>query len=373
MSKKLSVFYRVCLVCSLGIISFILFFSIQQRITTSKIELQPALSISYQESEYALNNELEDNIFISPMDQFELQSPTPEPLSESPVLLINNANQNPIFGSTPTPPPIEEPVNETIFEPTSQPYNEIGENNSNILIPESSLQSVSTYSIPELVITNITETSIVIQAVYPVSGAYGNGLAIRDKSTGHWNDIFGSYYATNGTYIVNTLKPANSYDVQLLWYTDATHTWTRQDIIQTFKTKSYEPSIHILDSTETNVTIDVVYPVSDAYGNGLFLHDHVTNQWLNITPDWYTQSGEYSVTGLTPGRNYSILQVWMRDYNNDWLRREILKPFSTNPKIRYFYDTANRIDYIILNNNQTVEFEYDNNGNLISRNVVPTQ
>ncbi|WP_157890125.1 S8 family serine peptidase [Paenibacillus sp. DMB5] len=199
---------------------------------------------------------------------------------------------------------------------------------------------INTQALPSVSVSNVTETSLIVSATFPRSGINGNGLFIKDNSTGQWRDIYGSYSAASGTYYVSGLTPGTSYDVQLVWYTDDTHSWTRQERFSYTKTKSYNPTLSVSNITQSTLTIDVTYPISGKHGNGLFLLNQSTNTWSDIYGSWNATSGRYTISNLSPGTSYVVQQVWYTDYSNDWTRQEKLQTVSTlnAPEILYRKD-----------------------------------
>lgn len=236
------------------------------------------------------------------------------------------------------------------------------------IMNEAMTQSMSSNE-PTISVRNVEKHSFIIDVKYPISGINGNGLAIRDKSTGQWRDIYGSFYATDGTYQVNGLNPATDYDIQMFWYTDSTNSWLRQEKYVYARTGDYIPSIEVTSKTTNSITINVVYPASGVYGNGLLYQEPSTGQWIDIFGSWYAVTGTYTITNLKPNTNYKFSQIWYRDFSSDWLRRSIDKIFVTSNQLQYFYDSNGHLDYV-LSSDKKIDYEYDGNGNLKNKVVL---
>lgn len=92
----------------------------------------------------------------------------------------------------------------------------------------SALVATMQYNQPSVTLTSTTATSLTVNVVFPGSGLYGNGLYVYDYATSQWTDVSKTWYTTNGSYIINNLKPATTYFVEEIWYTDATNAWLQR-------------------------------------------------------------------------------------------------------------------------------------------------
>ncbi|MEK4850309.1 DNA/RNA non-specific endonuclease [Paenibacillus sp. FSL H7-0756] len=199
------------------------------------------------------------------------------------------------------------------------------------IVKKMSLKGVSTLqSTPTISVSDVTEYSLNINVTYPIDGQFGNGLAIQDQTTMEWKDVYGSYYAKTGTYKVTGLIPGRSYAAQMYWYTDDTHSWTRQENFAYAKTKTIAPELIVMRSSSTSLIVFVNYPIPNQHGNGLFLLDHSTNTWSDIGKSWSVSSGFYEIYDLKPNTIYTIQQVWYADSTSDWNRHEKLITLNTS-------------------------------------------
>ncbi|MFD2115585.1 S8 family serine peptidase [Paenibacillus yanchengensis] len=96
---------------------------------------------------------------------------------------------------------------------------------------------------PSLTVSNITGTSMTVNATFPISGQYGNGLSYYDNKTGTWIDITGTWSSASGSYQVENLDEGSHYLVKLFWYTDSSNSWLRKDISFQIETPYVTPEV----------------------------------------------------------------------------------------------------------------------------------
>ena len=109
--------------------------------------------------------------------------------------------------------------------------------------------------------SNITSSSITWNAIFPVSGQYGDRVETWNSTDG-WRDVSGTWYTTNGAYTSSGLRAGNSYMGRLTWYDYGVSLWKSIDLWVTTPSPTL-PAIGPLDVPSNGQVIS-----GNSYGAG---------------------------------------------------------------------------------------------------------
>ena len=154
-----------------------------------------------------------------------------------------------------------------------------------------------------------TSTSLTFNAVFPVSGAWGNRIELEDRVTGQWREVGNSFFATNGTYTFSGLVANRTYMGRLTYYQNG---WRTIDL---HVSTTANASITLAARSSSSLSFNVIYPVSGAWGNRIELQDTVTGQWREAGNSFHVINGTYTFSGLVANRTYMGRLTY---YQNGW-------------------------------------------------------
>ena len=212
-----------------------------------------------------------------------------------------------------TPPKIESPEPEIVFEfeileasgfETEVSEVQLGDEpvmrapaTSGIANPASSNNSYSSVSY-----VSRTNTSITVDIWYKTNNSGNNILYLYNTKTGSWSCLLGRDGmppATSQRFVVNGLEPGVVYTIQTKTYDS--NTWNSAEIkVKTSGEKT--PSLTLLSSNGTSVTLRAVFPADGVWGNKLSYYSGT--EWVNVNNSLYLNGQDFTITGLNYGYNY---------------------------------------------------------------------
>ncbi len=175
-----------------------------------------------------------------------------------------------------------------------------------------SAQQETSANEPSLTIVETTSTSITYEAVFPVSGEFGNSIYIVDFNTDdgltdYYNLYDGDFNRNNGRYTISGLKPGGIYFLNLCWLSDdgVTIGGENHSIYRYVKLPDSSPENLILCSGE-RVTARIEEDDINLASSSDF------NTWLNrMDQAYYTFK---DLTGYTP---FDSKKIEMRSTRED--------------------------------------------------------
>lgn len=204
------------------------------------------------------------------------------------------------------------------------------------------------------------DNSITWRVKYPKSGNYGNRLELYSESSG-WSDISNTYYTDNGYYTSNNLMPNESYKGRLTYYNSSIGTWITLDLI--IRTNWLSSPVNLtLENSSNTVKLHWNKPL-DTRGKSI---------------NYKIYNGETQI-GTTDKTNFSydivnigtyMFSVSAFDSIGESSKSNIVRMQQTNLKLNYHYNNG-LLDYIVLSSNTKLVFQYDNNGNLLRKIIMP--
>jgi len=186
---------------------------------------------------------------------------------------------------------------------------QITEGTEETVLAENAVELQSTNT-PSLTITGTTSTSINYDAVYPVSGAWGNCIHIFDFNTDNglttWENAHGTHIKKeNGSGTINNLVPGGVYVVQLSWSTNGGRDYGGENSICRYVKLPYENEESLVSYSGQWVTAEMEPSDKSLATNANF------NTWLSRMDSVYEAYRD--LTGYTPFNSEKILMKSIRD------------------------------------------------------------
>jgi hypothetical protein len=142
-------------------------------------------------------------------------------------------NQNPAPTPIPTPtPPMDSSLMRLESSDSLKKENDNKQESLNLPTQENFAAALTN----SITAKNISSHSITWEAMYLNPGAFGNRLEMW-SSDGGWVDISGTYYTTNGSYLVKNLQPGKRYMCRLTYIVNGawltTDIWVKTPLLST--------------------------------------------------------------------------------------------------------------------------------------------
>jgi LmbE family N-acetylglucosaminyl deacetylase len=170
---------------------------------------------------------------------------------------------------------------------------------------------------PSITVTDARDTSIDVRVRYPDELAVGNRLAWKKRGSGRASYLWPDFHIKDGRYFIDGLTPNTTYDVFLLYETPFEHIAHR---VRTVETTAPEPppalpvcqkcTLRLEGATATSLTVTVVYPDSNAFGNRLIYTDLSTGETRDFGTAFAVHDGTYTIDRLTPSNYYDVDLVY---------------------------------------------------------------
>ena len=169
-------------------------------------------------------------------------------------------------------------------------------------------------SIASLTVSNVMFTSITWNAIFPVSGQWGDRVETYNSTDG-WRDVSGTMYTTDGLYTSYGLQAGASYMGRLTWFDYGTSTWNSIDLWVTIPGVS--ASLTTSNITSSSITWNATFPVSGQWGDRVETYNG-TDGWRDVSGTMYTTNGSYTSYGLRTGEWYLGRLTWYENVTSTW-------------------------------------------------------
>jgi hypothetical protein len=167
----------------------------------------------------------------------------------------------------------------------------------------SGISTMSANSFTSITYSSKTSTTVTFTIWYVNSTNQNNLLKVYDSGAQTWSYLLGQGQpaATNRSYTATGLNPGGVYKFRTGAWDTASQTWFYDEIIvQT--TGSQTPSITVTSTGTTSMTVNIVFPSEGAWGNRLEYYHWLPATYSDaIGSGYYSNSGTYTISGLTPG------------------------------------------------------------------------
>ncbi|WP_379138276.1 fibronectin type III domain-containing protein [Paenibacillus sp. sgz500958] len=213
---------------------------------------------------------------------------------------------------------------------------------------------------PKIERVKSTNNSITWKVIYPASGVYGDRLEMY-STVGGWVDISKTYYTVNGEYTSTNLTPNVYYMGRLTYLSSLEGKWYTVDL-QVLTNQLSQPVNLTFAKTNNSVKLNWSEPLDTRgqllkykiYNNNVLIG---TTDHLNYTYD-VVKSGTY------------IFSVSAFDSTGESLKSNSVTMQQNNNSLKYVYKNG-RLDYIVLSSTTKLVFQYDQNGNLLKKVIMP--
>jgi len=269
---------------------------------------------------------------VAPIEQ---ESP---PEMATPLISINPINAGQSVDNTTNEYPTTDEINNiselNIDTALIDNDNQLSENSTNAQTSQESTDYISesaysssdeitasvTNGYPTIANVTTTNTSITFDLTYTTNGDANNCLLMYDLGKEVWYYYFGQGYGkpigTNQRYTISGLIAGNVYSIYAKTYDFTSASWKETTVkVQTTGAKTL--SLTKTASTLSSITVNVGFPAEGVWGNVLKIYQDKT--WVDVPgASLYTNSGTYTITGLTPGVIYQIYTQYYNHLTSTW-------------------------------------------------------
>jgi hypothetical protein len=184
----------------------------------------------------------------------------------------------------------------------------------------SGISTMSANSFTSITYSSKTSTSVTFTIWYVNSSNQNNLLRMYNSGTQTWSYLLGQGQpaATNRSYTATGLNPGGVYTFRTGAWDSANQVWYYDEItVQT--TGAQTPSITVTSTGTTSMTVNIVFPSEGSWGNRLEYYHWLTATWSDaIGSGYYSNSGTYTISGLTPGERYRLYFRYYDHMNAVW-------------------------------------------------------
>lgn len=183
------------------------------------------------------------------------------------------------------------------------------------------MNSASNSGFTSISLVSLSSTSIVVD-IWFKSNTDGNNLFnMYDPVSGSWSYLLGrddKPDATSQRYTINNLEPGAVYQLGVTTYDWGTSSW--KDSVIYVQTTPNPISFDVTAVGSDYFTVEVSYPCDYVWGRGLNFYDPIYGIWRPVTghPNYYVNSGTYTLAGLVPGVKYTISYDLYNDTTGLW-------------------------------------------------------
>jgi hypothetical protein len=197
----------------------------------------------------------------------------------------------------------------------------------------SGISTMSANSFTSITYSSKTNTTVTFTIWYVNSSNQNNLLRMYNSGTQTWSYLLGQGQpaATNRSYTATGLNPGGVYTFRTGAWDTASQSWYYDEItVQT--TGAQTPSITVTAANPTSMTVNVVYPSENTWGNRFTYYHWLPGEWTDVTGSgYYTNSGTYTISNLTPGERYRLHFAYYNHLTGSWADASYVNVFLPLP------------------------------------------